>query len=128
MRIEPPPSLAWAIGTTPAATNAAEPAEEAPEECSTSQALRTAPSRGCSDEALKPNSESWVLPSGTRPVARYIRAKSPSARLGVASQASVPCMVGMPSTSTLSLMNVGNPEKKPSGGFRASDRARSKAA
>ncbi|MEI2821121.1 MAG: hypothetical protein V9E81_13305 [Marmoricola sp.] len=31
MRIDPPPSLACAMGTTPAATNAAAPAEEAPE-------------------------------------------------------------------------------------------------
>ena len=30
IRIDPPPSLAWAIGTTPAATNAAEPPEEPP--------------------------------------------------------------------------------------------------
>jgi hypothetical protein len=28
MRMEPPPSVAWAMGTTPAATMAAEPAEE----------------------------------------------------------------------------------------------------
>ncbi len=30
MRIEPPPSLACAMGTAPAATSAADPAEEAP--------------------------------------------------------------------------------------------------
>ena len=30
IRIEPPPSLAWAMGTTPAATKAPEPDEEAP--------------------------------------------------------------------------------------------------
>lgn len=30
MRIEPPPSLACAIGTTPAATNAPEPDDDAP--------------------------------------------------------------------------------------------------
>ena len=32
MRMEPPPSLACAIGTTPAATSAAAPPEEAPQE------------------------------------------------------------------------------------------------
>ena len=32
LRIEPPPSFAWATGTTPAATSAAEPPEEPPEE------------------------------------------------------------------------------------------------
>ena len=34
MRIEPPPSLACAIGRAPAATSAADPAEEAPAVCS----------------------------------------------------------------------------------------------
>jgi hypothetical protein len=32
MRMEPPPSLACAMGTTPAATRAAAPPEEAPQE------------------------------------------------------------------------------------------------
>jgi hypothetical protein len=30
IRMEPPPSLAWAIGTTPAATNAPDPDDDAP--------------------------------------------------------------------------------------------------
>ena len=111
IRIEPPPSLAWASGTAPAATSAADPAELAPATCSVDQGLRTAPSRGCSAAALKPYSESWLLPSGTSPVARYIRAKSPSARAGRPTQASVPCPVGMPATSTLSLTTVGTPAK-----------------
>lgn len=46
MRIEPPPSLAWAMGTTPAATNAPEPEDEAPAVWSVSHGLRTGPSRG----------------------------------------------------------------------------------
>ena len=78
IRIEPPPSFAWAIGTTPAATIAAEPAELAPAVWSVFQGLRTGPSRGCSALGEKPYSLSWLLPSGTSPVARYIRAKSPS--------------------------------------------------
>ena len=52
--------------------------------------LRTGPSRGCSAEALKPNSDSCVLPSGTRPVDRNTRANSPSSAAGRGSQASVP--------------------------------------
>ena len=40
MRIEPPPSLAWAIGTMPAATAAPEPPLEPPVERSRSQGLR----------------------------------------------------------------------------------------
>ena len=54
MRIEPPPSLACAIGTAPAATSAPEPELEAPAVCSVFHGVRTAPSRGCSAEALKP--------------------------------------------------------------------------
>ena len=40
IRIEPPPSLAWATGTIPAATAAAEPPLEPPVERSRSQGLR----------------------------------------------------------------------------------------
>src|ERR687886_2518086 len=40
MRIEPPPSLAWAIGTMPLATAAAEPPEDPPVECSRFHGLR----------------------------------------------------------------------------------------
>src|SRR5215208_1352812 len=107
IRIDPPPSLACAIGTTPAATNAPEPDDDAPAVWSGFHGLRTAPSRGCSADALKPNSESRVLPSGTRPVARYARAKWPSISAGCGSHASVPLIVGMSPTATLSLMYDG---------------------
>ena len=40
MRIEPPPSVAWAAGTTPAATAAAAPPELPPEERLRSHGLR----------------------------------------------------------------------------------------
>ena len=43
MRIEPPPSLACAIGTIPAATAAAEPPLDPPVEWSVSQGLRAGP-------------------------------------------------------------------------------------
>ena len=43
MRIEPPPSLAWAIGTMPDATAAAEPPEEPPVVRAVSHGLRAAP-------------------------------------------------------------------------------------
>ena len=43
MRMEPPPSLPWASGTTPAATAAAEPPLEAPGASDGSQGLRAAP-------------------------------------------------------------------------------------
>src|SRR5271167_3611876 len=128
IRIEPPPSLAWAIGTAPAATNAPEPDDDAPAVCSVFHGLRTGLSRGCSAEALKPYSDIRVLPNDVIPVARYIRAKSPSISAGRGDHASVPRIVGSPATSTLSLMNVGTPLKKPArAGAAAWARARSKA-
>src|SRR5204862_576186 len=105
-RIESRPWLACEIGIAPAATSAADPALDAPALCSTCHGDRTGPSRGCSLLALKPYSESWVLPSGISPVARYIRAKSPSFLAVYGSHASVPSIVGIPATSTLSLTTV----------------------
>ena len=125
IRIDPPPSLAWAIGTTPAATIAAAPADEAPAVCAGFHGQRTGPRRGCSQVGRKPYSESRLLPSGTAPVARNIRAKSPSTVAGRGSQASVPSSIGMPATAELSLTQVGTPAKKPGRGSRASARARS---
>ena len=43
MRIEPPPSLAWPIGTSPAATAAADPPLEPPVERVVSHGLRVGP-------------------------------------------------------------------------------------
>ena len=43
MRIEPPPSLAWAIGNMPPATAAEAPPEEPPGERLVSQGLRLMP-------------------------------------------------------------------------------------
>ncbi len=77
IRIEPPPSLACATGTTPAATNAADPDDDAPAVWFGFHGFRTGPIRGCSAAALNPNSDSCVLPSGINPVARNARAKSP---------------------------------------------------
>src|SRR6201995_1564480 len=68
IRIEPPPSLACAIGTTPAATNAPDPDDEAPAEWSVFRGLRTGPSRRCSAAGLNPNSDNCVLPRHTGPV------------------------------------------------------------
>ena len=52
MRIEPPPSLAWAIGNAPAATSAAEPPEDAPHEywCPRVERGRAVDEFGCRGE------------------------------------------------------------------------------
>ena len=73
MRIEPPPSLACEIGTTPAATMAADPPEDAPTVNAVCHGLWTAARVMNSVEALNPNSGSRDLPSTVIPVPRYCR-------------------------------------------------------
>ena len=70
MRIEPPPSLARATGTIPAATAAAAPPDEPPGVRSRSQRLRAGPNSADSVTAFAPNSGELVCPNGTTPAAR----------------------------------------------------------
>ena len=73
IRIEPPPSVAWAIGSMPAATAAAAPPLEPPALWPRFHGLRVGPnSRGSVDGAM-PISGVFDLPTMTRP-ARFIRA------------------------------------------------------
>src|SRR5690554_1519029 len=62
IRMDPPPSLACATGTTPAATSTADPPEEAPEEYNGFQGLRVGEVPTGSVVALKPNSGRLLLP------------------------------------------------------------------
>ena len=62
VRIEPPPSLAWAAGTIPAATAAAAPPEEPPGVRERSQGLRQTPRNSDSVKGHRPNSGVLVLP------------------------------------------------------------------
>src|SRR5512142_3016973 len=55
MRIEPPPSLAWAAGTIPAATAAEAPPDEPPDVRARSQGLRQEPSSSDSVTGQRPN-------------------------------------------------------------------------
>ena len=68
VRIDPPPSLAWAAGTTPAATAAAAPPEEPPGVRERSQGLRHGPSSRDSVTGIRPNSGVLVLPKITSPL------------------------------------------------------------
>ena len=71
IRIEPPPSLAWAIGTMPEATAAAEPPLEPPVVRSVSQGLRVgAVGVAARSSAGCPSSGVLVLPIVTKPAAR----------------------------------------------------------
>ena len=67
MRIEPPPSLACAIGTRPAETAAAAPPLDPPGVSSVFHGFRVAPFRSDSVNATVPNSGVFVFPTTTKP-------------------------------------------------------------
>src|SRR5829696_4437936 len=62
MRIEPPPSLPWLNGATPAAVIDEAPPDEPPGEWPRFQGLRVVPCRGESVSAFQPNSGVVLLP------------------------------------------------------------------
>ncbi|MNN82129.1 hypothetical protein D3C81_1990280 [compost metagenome] len=70
MRIEPPMSLAWATGTSRAATAAAAPPLEPPDECCGFHGLRQGPNSAASVVGVMPNSGVLLRPTTTRPAAR----------------------------------------------------------
>src|ERR1041385_3049171 len=70
IRIEPPPSLACATGRIRAATAAAAPPDEPPEECARFQGLRVGPCRRDSVVGIRPNSGLELLPKIVRPELR----------------------------------------------------------
>ena len=70
MRIEPRPSLAWAMGTMPEATAAADPPEEPPAMWPGFQGLRQGPRRALSVVPVMPYSGVLVLPRGMTPARR----------------------------------------------------------
>jgi hypothetical protein len=72
MRIEPPPSVPSATGTSPAATAAALPPDEPPELREVSTGLRVGPNSGLSHVPRKPITGALVLPRMIAP-ARSMR-------------------------------------------------------
>ena len=73
MRIEPPPSVACAIGRPRAATTAAEPPDEPPGERSLRQGLRVAPPKAGSVVGARPNSLVLLRPDDHQPGAPHTR-------------------------------------------------------
>ena len=67
IRVEPPPSLACAMGTMPAATAVAEPPDEPPLVRAGSQGLRVGPKRLVLVHGRMPHSGSVVEPTTTKP-------------------------------------------------------------
>ena len=70
IRMEPPPSLAWAAGTIPAATTEADPPEDPPAVMPGAQGLLVAPCTAGSVTDAMPNSGVEVFPRMTRPPPR----------------------------------------------------------
>jgi len=74
-RMEPPPSLAWAMGTMPAATAAAEPPLDPPVEWPVFQGLAVGPYASGSVVMVRPNSGVFVRPKFTKPSSANIVAR-----------------------------------------------------
>src|SRR5271154_1219453 len=70
IRIEPPPSLAWATGTIRAATAAPAPPDEPPDECARFHGFRVGPNRRDSVVGKSPNSGLEVFPKIVTPALR----------------------------------------------------------
>ena len=130
IRIEPPPSLAWAIVTIPELTAAAEPPLEPPVVRSVSQGLRLGPYARGSVVGRMPSSGVLVLPMVTKPAARnrWPRKVSTGDRNSSFLSSSIPTCSGCPaSAAPRSLKRNGTPRNGPSGRSpAASSRASSK--
>ncbi len=70
LRVDPPPSLAVAQGTSPADTAAADPPLDPPGVVSRFHGLRVIPQARLAVKLNVPNSGGAVLPTGTAPAAR----------------------------------------------------------
>ena len=73
IRTEPPPSVAWAAGTSPAASAAAAPPLDPPGVSAGFQGFRVTPFSSDSVNATVPNSGVFVLPTMTNPASRIRR-------------------------------------------------------
>src|SRR5437867_10743729 len=101
MRVEPPPSLAVANGTTPAATAAADPPLDPPGVRSGFHGLRVVPHALLRVYWMLPNSGAAVFPTGTAPAARSRATWMESSATGPRPlKSSEPRDVGMPAQSS----------------------------
>ena len=109
MRMDPPPSDAWAMGAMPDATAAPAPPDEPPGVWSVFHGLRVMPRRSDSVIDTVPNSGVVDLPMNTNPAARRRATSGTSAAAGPVGVPREPNVVGHPSTSSRSLMGIGTP-------------------
>ena len=90
MRTEPPPSLPWLNGQTPAAVIDEAPPDEPPGECAGFHGLRVVPCNGELVSAFQPNSGVVLLPMIGMPAARRRPTIGASSAAGVSSVAWLP--------------------------------------
>ncbi len=110
IRIEPPPSFAWAIGTMPDATAPALPPEEPPVVRDGSQGLRAGPKRSGSVTGRMPSSGVFVLPTMIAPADRSRRTRAVSSSGTQSPIALQPIAVRTPAVSaTRSFTAIGTP-------------------
>src|SRR5947207_15409319 len=105
MRIEPPPSLPWLNGPTPAAVIDEAPPDDPPGVWPGFHGLRVVPCKGESVSAFQPNSGVVLLPMIGMPAARRRPTTGASSAAGVSSVACEPMRVGQPFTVVVSLID-----------------------
>ena len=118
MRIDPPPSLAWANGTIPDATAAAAPPLDPPGVRVVSHGLRVAPHATGSVVGTLPSSGLFVRPAITSPAARWrlTSVVSASAMTCASLNATLPLLIRCPAyVAARSLMRNGTPRNRPLG-------------
>lgn len=111
-RVEPPPSLAWAIGTSPAATAAADPPLLPDGDRVRSHGLLVGPAPSGCVVGLLPSSGRFVLPTVMSPASRNRApsAVSPWLITPAALRARLPSQYGNPCcVAPMSLMRNGTP-------------------
>ena len=114
MRIEPPPSLAWAIGAMPDATAEAAPPLDPPGVWSGFHGLRVTPRASLSVKETAPNSGVAVLLKRTKPASSNRSTTSSLSARGSFEAPFEPWLVGQPATSLRSLIGIGTPWNGPS--------------
>src|SRR6185436_20602272 len=115
IRIEPPPSLACATGRIRAATDAAAPPDEPPEEWARFQGLRVGPKRRDSVVGIRPNSGLELLPKIETPASRKRCASVPLWSATKSFKIVAPDVVRVPSRRSRSFRRNGTPVNGPSG-------------
>ena len=120
IRIEPPPSLACAIGTARDATSAAAPPLDPPGPCSGFHGLRVGPCTAGAVSMLNANSGVALRTSETSPAAWKRPASVASRRATKPSSMRLPNPSGRPASGSVSLTANGTPPSGPSSAAVAS--------